>query len=479
MLFIGKDTANGYIKAVYIPRFLLGKEVEMEYIKKLAALLYDRLEQRKKKDNHILYSIAVREDLKTLYPLQDIAKKQREFVIEKLSLGILILLIGGLLTVILIIKEGKEVVIENNQLQRNPYGEGASCVSLLAKNGSEIAQISLELEERSFSQEELEDCYNSFLSELEIAILGENLSFDKVSYDLGFIDSIDGYPFAIEWQTDEEYIDSDGKLIWNELPEPVVIEVIARITCNHFERKETFQCCIRSRASPVSMQEQLQRRLQDLEKENREKEMLVLPTEYGGKDIVWAQQKEKNGFFFLLATPLVCVVLLFSKDKDLHRRVEEREEQMKIDYPELVSKLALLIGAGMTVPNAWQRMVFDYKKRKLPEEKKRYAYEEMLLTVNELKNGVYQSEALEGFGRRCRLPCYNKLATLLVQNLRSGSTNLAILLQEEAIEAFEERKHMARRQGEKAGTKLLLPMMLLLIMLMVMIIVPTFFSNMG
>lgn len=184
-------------------------------------------------------------------------------------------------------------------------------------------------------------------------------------------------------------------------------------------------------------------------------------------------------FSILLATPLVCVVLLWSKDKDLHKRVEEREEQMRMDYPELVSKLALLLGAGMTVQNAWQRIVSDYVSKKPTEAVKRYAYEEMLLTANEMRNGVYQSEALEGFGRRCRLPCYNKLATLLIQNLRSGSSNLSCLLQEEAKEAFEERKHLARRQGEKAGTKLLLPMMLLLIMIMVMIIVPAFLSHMG
>ena len=102
----------------------------------------------------------------------------------------------------------------------------------------------------------------------------------------------------------------------------------------------------------------------------------------------------------------------------------------------------------------------------------------MLLTANEWKNGVFQQDALDGFARRCRIPCYNKLVMLLTQNLRSGSVNLSFLLQEEALEAFEERKHLARRQGERAGTKLLLPMMLLLAIVMVIVVVPTFLSNM-
>lgn len=442
----------------------------MNFIKRLAAYLYDK--------KHFLYSEAVREDLKRLYPMQDITKKQREFVIEKLSLGIVILLVGSLLAIVLMIKEGQEVAVKNNQLQRNQYGEGSHSVELVAENGSESAQISLDLEEKSFSQQELEESYDNFFPKLEKCVLGKNQSFDEVVYDLILPDSIAGYPFVMEWQTDEEYIDTKGRLVQNELSEPVITELTAKITCDAFQAQETFLCCVQSRASPISMEEQLQRRLLALEEENREDEFLMLPTEYGGKEIVWTQRTEKTGFLFLLATPVVCVLLLLSKDKDLHQRVEEREEQMRMDYPELVSKLALLLGAGMTVQNAWQRIASDYARKKLPESERRYAYEEMLLTVNELKNGVYQSEALEGFGRRCRLPCYNKLATLLTQNLRSGSMNLAALLQEEAVEAFEERKHMARRQGEKAGTKLLFPMMLLLSIVMVMIIVPSFVSNM-
>lgn len=453
--------------------------MEMEYIRRMAARIYDRLEKDKKKGKLVLCNAAVHEDLKTLYPLQDITGRKREFAIEKLSLGILVLLVGGLLAILLIIKESGSEQIANGQLQRNPYGEGSLSMVLSAQSDKEVAQIALELEERSFTSEELWDMYDVFLQELERVVLGENTSLEEVSYDLALVREVDGYPFEIAWQTDEEYVDLDGRLIWNELSEPVVVGLVASITCQDFKREEEFLCCVQSRASPWSMQEQLQKQLQTLEEESREQEFLMLPTEYGGKEIVWTKETQKSGLWFLLATPLVCVVLLFSKDKDLHKRVEEREEQMKLDYPELVSKLALLLGAGMTVPNAWQRIVADYTKKKLPETKKRYAYEEMLLTANELKNGVYQSDALEGFGRRCRIASYNKLATLLTQNLRSGSANLAVLLQEEAQEAFEERKHMARRQGEKAGTKLLFPMMLFLMIVMVIIIVPTFLSNMG
>jgi hypothetical protein len=67
---------------------------------------------------------------------------------------------------------------------------------------------------------------------------------------------------------------------------------------------------------------------------------------------------------------------------------------------------------------------------------------------------------------------YNRLATMLSQNIRKGAANLPMLLKAEADEAFQERKHLARKQGEKAGTKLLVPMIMLLAVAMVLITVP-------
>ena len=49
-----------------------------------------------------------------------------------------------------------------------------------------------------------------------------------------------------------------------------------------------------------------------------------------------------------------------------------------------------------------------------------------------------------------------------------------MLLREESKDAFEERKHLARSMGEKAGTKLLVPMMMLLGITLVIIMVPAF-----
>ena len=65
-----------------------------------------------------------------------------------------------------------------------------------------------------------------------------------------------------------------------------------------------------------------------------------------------------------------------------------------------------------------------------------------------------------------------KFAGLLEQNRKMGVGNMQSILDMEMIEAWEERKNLARRMGEEASTKLLLPLILMLGIVMVIIMVP-------
>ena len=64
----------------------------------------------------------------------------------------------------------------------------------------------------------------------------------------------------------------------------------------------------------------------------------------------------------------------------------------------------------------------------------------------------------------------------MAQNVRKGGEGFTAMLRAETTEAFEERKAIARQRGEKAGTKLLLPMIMMLAVVLVMIMVPAFMS---
>ena len=127
----------------------------------------------------------------------------------------------------------------------------------------------------------------------------------------------------------------------------------------------------------------------------------------------------------------------------------------------------------MTIRNAFRKMGEDYKKQKISNQK-RYAYEEILLLCYELQSGISEVEAYEHLGKRCQVQSYMKLSALLSQNLRKGSNDLLILLRQEAVNAFAERKNAARKL-ERRRNKFALPMMMMLCIVMVIIMVPRTF----
>ncbi|MDE7184318.1 MAG: type II secretion system F family protein [Lachnospiraceae bacterium] len=452
----------------------------IEIGERLARWLYHRLERMPRKPDRLLYNSAVREDLQTLEPAGDTAVRQREYVIKKLSLCSMIVVCGVVLSVILWIKDGMETKIVENQIPRNAFGNGAKQVSLVAEDGRERYDIPVTVSERSYSNEELTQMSVEALPVLEAGILGENQSLDRIEYDMHLMDRVFGYPFTVEWRTDDTYMDYTGKLVRSTLEAPVIMNLTAILSCESFETEYDISVRIYSKAVQPNIVEQLESQVSDAEAQSRSAFNMTLPSEIENRQLQWRYKRRCRGILFLAATPLLTFLIYYGKDKDLHRQVEEREEQMRMDYPEIVSALALLIGAGMTVPNAWNKIAKDYRqrreesggKRNAKRNAKRYAYEEMLLTVYEMESGVTQTMAYERFGRRCRIPRYNKLAAMLSQNIRKGAANLPLLLKEEAADAFEERKHSARKQGEKAGTKLLVPMMMLLGITMVIIMVP-------
>ncbi len=416
----------------------------------------------------------IRDALRTLEPTGNIKERQKEYLTKKLMLCMVVVVLGIILSAVLWIKERSHVDIVDNRLYRNAYGDGVRQVELVAENGSEEIALSLEIEEKQYDAKELDALMQDFIPILEETVLGDNQSIDMVQQDLCFVDGIEGFPFLVEWSTDGEYIDYDGHLLCESLKQPVVVKITAVISYNLYETEHSMSCYVYPPKADNDTDTMLENELKQTEADSRENEFMTLPSEINGTGLSWSFKKSYNALLVLIAAPLIALLLYYSFDRDLYRQVEDRKQELRLDYPEVVSSLALLIGAGMTPTNAWAKLVKDYVTKKENTGKTRCVYEEMLFTVREIQNGISQMSAYERFGLRCQLTNYNKLAAMMAHNVTKGSSNLADLLREEAANAFEERKHMARELGEKAGTKLLMPMMLLLGMIMVIIVVPAF-----
>lgn len=364
-------------------------------------------------------------------------------------------------------------------IPRSSYAEMAreETLSLKLENGEEIPMI-IQVDERIYSEEEIEAFFQEAREKLPKAILGENLSLDAVWTDLNFITELENNPVSIEWQTsDGEFLTAMGERTEKELDgeEKKSLTITACLSCQ--EQEDILEIPIslveKNKNAEEVFLEKVQKEVTKRQEESRTEETFMLPEEVDGSSLIWLKKNQVSigGIVFLIF--ILGGVVYWKEEKNRERQEEKRKQQMMLDYPEVVSKLTLLLGAGMSLQRAWERMVKEYLAKK---KEQRYVYEEMARTSRETANGIPWNIALDHFGKRSKLSAYMKFATLLAQNAKRGNRGLAESLQKEAEEAFEERKAMARKLGEEASTKMLAPMFLMLAMVLVVIMVPAFLS---
>lgn len=419
--------------------------------------------------------------LKTLRPEVAVQVQIRDYYVSQYSLLLMVIFVGTVVCLgVWIAAHSSPLLKDGNYLQRNSYGEGDLPVALSARvEGNEEEIFEYIVEERKYTAKEAEKLYEQAVRVLPDIIRGENKSLEDVRTHLDLITKMEGYPFTISWESDSySIVNTDGTVSNEELEEGTAVALTA-----HFQYEELawdYQMYVQVNPMAYTKQELLRRRIEELlhlqEEHTESTEQMVLPESVGSLPIVWKEIIEDGSGYLLLLILTAALFLYWARGREPDRRLEIRRKELLMDYPEIVNKLALYMGAGMTIRNAFFKMGEDYKKQQ--KERKRYAYEEILMTCYELQSGRSEKEAYDHFGKRCQVQVYMKLSTLLSQNLRKGSNDLLRVLRQEADNAFAERKNLAKKLGEEAGTKLLVPMMMMLCIVMVIIMIPAYFSFM-
>jgi pilus assembly protein TadC len=221
---------------------------------------------------------------------------------------------------------------------------------------------------------------------------------------------------------------------------------------------------------------QIKEAIRSADEQSASEERLPLPGRMGSRSIVWEEKPSGSGISVLVFAGIVSFLAAAAMGSRLHNEVVQRERQMMLDYPQIISKFVLFLGAGLSVRSTFIKIGEDYSKRREQGMPERGAYEEILLVCRELASGVPETEAYANFGQRCRSRQYTRLSALLAQNLKKGNQELLSVMRQEAKASYEERQNTARKLGEEAETKLLLPMILMLAITMLIIIIPAYYS---
>lgn len=369
-------------------------------------------------------------------------------------------------------------------IRRNGYGEGSRTETLCVTVDGEKQKgnLNIEVAEMQYTEEEMQEIFHKSVKTLEQEMLGQNPSLDHVEENLNLITKIPDQPILVEWEIDRyDLINIYGEIDQDAMSgeqEGVLVELKAFMRYDQDETKQALhvfhvQIFPKKLTASEKVKEGLLALIEEKETETFTEEYVQLPDEWEGRRIEFRRKIDYRSFMFLGLGILFVFLLILLEKQQMQETEKERVEQMMRDYPEIVGKLNLLLGAGMTVKNAWKKIVEDYERK---DKGIRYAYEEMGKAYREMQSGVLEKECYEHFGKNCGLRSYRKMGVLLSQNLRKGTKGLTDLLAIEAVAAYEERKTRAKRRGEEAGTKLLLPMFLMLGVVLVIVIVPAFLS---
>lgn len=181
-------------------------------------------------------------------------------------------------------------------------------------------------------------------------------------------------------------------------------------------------------------------------------------------------------FYGLTSEILACVIgLVFAALAYYYfgtataKKILRRSEELLHDFSEVVSKLALLTNAGMILREAWQEVAYAGTG---------VIYTEMQTAVNEMNNGVADIDAVYNFGTRCIIPEIKKFTSTIIQGMTKGNSELTAMMQEQSKEVWALKKQIVRREGEKAASKLLIPICIMFIGILIMILIPIF-TNLG
>lgn len=369
-------------------------------------------------------------------------------------------------------------------ITRNGYGKGSKTevYELTIPGKIEEETVQIETSERLYTHEEIQAIFTEVMDRLDGVILGENESFDRVEQSLNLVTEDTEYPIQIRWELSSyDVMNTEGEIAESRVSEEGTL-VELRGTLSYYEEEAVYVRNVMvypvTRVGAELILHEVKEAIRVAEEESRREESFVLPIEVSGRKLQWSRKKEQRWLYVLLLGAVCCVFLVYRSREKVRQAEKLRRDELARDYPGMISKFTMLLQTGVTVKQAWEKIVEHYERQR-DELGVHVVYEEMGKTLREIQSGVAEAESYERFGKRCGVTVYLKFGALLSQNLRKGSRGISELLRMEAIQSFEDRKSTAKRLGEEAGTKLLLPMLGMLAVVFIMVMVPAFLSLQG
>ena len=173
----------------------------------------------------------------------------------------------------------------------------------------------------------------------------------------------------------------------------------------------------------------------------------------------------ESAFLMLGAGIFLSVVVAAYCLENMKNTLAKRTEECEVQLPEVVSTMAVLVNSGMVLREAWN-MVADNGKGAF--------YELMRKAGENMRNGYSDADAIFLFGRASNSTEVKKFTSALLQSMEKGGAELAGFLAHQSSELWSAKRQRMLQAGEKAATKLLLPIVLIFVGVIIIVMTAAF-----
>ena len=468
-------TENSYSKIFLIPAAQICKW--MSKISAGAKFTGGSLVRNRLKDQKLNHNLHI------LYPGDSAESRMYRYRVELISTILLVITAGSAMCLtVSYLSDSEGVLTDGNLIYRNTYGGAEVAADLSAgiersDNVSEEYEVDLTVPARVYSQEDADILFEQLSDDIDQILLNDNDSADHILYPLRFVTAVDGYPFTISWESsDYEIIDYDGAVNNLDMIKPQIVTVTGDCLYQGKHRYliRDLYVCPRELTEEERIHEEILSAVKKAESDSASDDHVTLPLSVSAGSLTWKENLSDISPMILMGVLLISVLIVPFRESEVNKQLKKRSRELLIEYPSFVSQLTLFLGAGLSVRNCLIGMGRKAASRKSGSNT--YLDKELIITSHEIEVGISESEAIEHFGKRCGTREYMRFSALLNQNMKKGSADLIAMLKEESDDAFVLRKNEARKLGEEASTKMLLPMVMMLTVVMIIIMVPAYMS---
>lgn len=415
-------------------------------------------------------------------------QKERERMAGLIGVTVCIFTLFQGVGVMVMLKEIAKKPARNIYLERDDYdGEERSYPLFVTLQGEQADSFKLSVSARTYSGKELDKLFEESFQRAWKQILGDNKTYAGIERPITILQELPDSPVKVNlWWEEDNYINEEGELLVDAFEDGTRMQLYLELSYQGERRQQQMPIILKK---PVYTKKELllhkvKDKLSSLEQQDTTKETVVLPSALYGASIT-AEEEKQPMLLFLLAGIVIPVFLWLKNWQDEQEQKAVRARQLKEDYPKLLYKMVLYLGAGITMKGCFEAINREWGEAQRRESldgaapakrMPRYLQMEVYALVQQLNMGVPELACYEEWGKQLNESQYLKLTNMIIKNLSKGSAKLLSTMKQERSLALREHREQVKKRGEEASTKLLFPMLLLLLTAMLIVLIPAFFQ---